>query len=153
MGIANTGESAYVYTLKNRYKKGANRLCTVLYYYLRKVKWGQTDSRFARSLFLHADNYGENKNNVVLQFLSELGNLHEWVWYLFVLNLFIRCLLRACLLRTPLPLVMRGWFDDIYVEFGPTGHTHNGTDAVHHIHNRVHNLHRDPFVDPPPPCA
>ena len=134
MGITNTGESAYVYTLKNRYKKGANRLCTVLYYYLRKVKWGETDSRFARSLYLHADNYGENKNNVVLQFLSELGKLQAPVWYMFVWNLRLS---QRCLLRTLTPLVMRGWFDDVYVEFGPTGHTHNGTDAVHHIHNRV----------------
>jgi hypothetical protein len=124
-----------VYTLKNRYKKGANRLCTVLYYYLRKVKHGPTDSRFARSLYLHADNYSENKNNVVLQFLSELGELqrtHDM--FIFYSNLLLS---NKCLFRTLMHVVMRGWFDDIYVEFGPTGHTHNGTDAVHHIHNRV----------------
>ena len=34
-------------------------------------------------------------------------------------------------------LVSRGWFDEIYLEFGPPGHTHNGTDAVHRVHNRV----------------
>ena len=34
-------------------------------------------------------------------------------------------------------LVARGWFDEVYLEYGPPGHTHNGTDAVHRIHNRV----------------
>jgi hypothetical protein len=100
-----SGESAYVYTLKGRYPKGANRLCTVLYHYLRKMKFGTHPCRFARKLYLHADNYSENKNNCVFMFASEL--------------------------------VQRGWFDVIYLEFGPPGHTHNGTDAVHRIHNKV----------------
>ena len=100
-----SGETAYVYTLKNRYPKGANRLCTVLYHYLRKVKYGDHPCKYARKLYLHADNYSENKNNVVIMFCCEL--------------------------------VSRGWFDEIYMEFGPPGHTHNGTDAVHRIHNRV----------------
>ena len=100
-----SGETAYVYTLKNRYPKGANRLCTVLYHYLRKVKFGKHPCRHARTLVLHADNYCENKNNVVFLFASEL--------------------------------VARGWFDVVYLEFGPPGHTHNGTDAVHRVHNRV----------------
>ena len=29
----------------------------------------------------------------------------------------------------------RGWYDIIDIEFGPVGHTHNGADAVHRIHN------------------
>ena len=76
LNIYYIGETAYVYTLKNRYKKGANRLCTVLYYYLRKIKFGTHPCRHAKTLYLHADNYGENKNNVVLQFLSELGKIY-----------------------------------------------------------------------------
>jgi GNAT superfamily N-acetyltransferase len=32
-------------------------------------------------------------------------------------------------------LVDAKWFDDVYLVFGPVGHTHNGVDAVHHIHN------------------
>lgn len=100
-----SGESAYVYTVKNRYGKGANRLCTVLYHTIRKIKFGDHPCRHARTLYLHADNASENKNNTLLLFLSEL--------------------------------VQKGWFDDIFVEFGPPGHTHNGRDAVHHIHNRI----------------
>ena len=100
-----SGESAYVYTLKGRYPKGANRLCTVLYHYLRKVKFGDHPCRHARTLVLHADNFSENKNNYVFMFCTEL--------------------------------IQRGWFDVIFLEFGPPGHTHNGTDAVHRIHNRV----------------
>jgi hypothetical protein len=100
-----SGESAYIYTVKNRYPKGGNRLCTTLYHILRKVKFGTHECRNAMTLYLHADNASENKNNVFLTFLSEL--------------------------------VHRGWYDVIILEFGPPGHTHNGRDAVHHIHNRI----------------
>lgn len=100
-----SGENAYVYTVQGRYLKGGNRLCTVLYHYLRKIKWGSDDCRHATTLYLHADNYSENKNNCIFCFCSEL--------------------------------VLRGWFDKIIMEFGPVGHTHNGRDAVHHIHNRI----------------
>jgi len=51
-----------------------------------------------------ADNYTENKNNILFQLLSEL--------------------------------VMRGWFNEIELMFGPVGHTHNGNDAVHRWHNQ-----------------
>ena len=100
-----SGEQAYVYTVKNRYKKGGNRLCTVLYHILRKIKYGDHECRNARTLYLHADNAPENKNNCFLTFMSEL--------------------------------VQKGWFDFIILEFGPPGHTHNGRDAVHYIHNRI----------------
>jgi hypothetical protein len=100
-----SGETAYVYTLKGRYPKGGNRLCTVLYHYLRKVKFSDHQCRHARTLILQADNYSENKNNTLFFFCSEL--------------------------------VARGWFDEVYLEYGPPGHTHNGTDAVHRIHNRI----------------
>ena len=100
-----SGETAYVYTLKGRYPKGANRLCTVLYRYLHKLKHGTHPSRYARKLYLHADNYAENKNNTLFMFATHL--------------------------------VMLGWYDEVYIEYGPPGHTHNGTDAVHRIHNQV----------------
>jgi hypothetical protein len=32
-------------------------------------------------------------------------------------------------------LVDNGWFDEIILLFGPVGHTHNGVDATHKIHN------------------
>ena len=34
-------------------------------------------------------------------------------------------------------LIYRGWFRNIKLEFGPPGHTHNGNDAVHSIHNQI----------------
>ena len=32
---------------------------------------------------------------------------------------------------------MAGWYDEIVLLFGPVGHTHNGIDANHKIHNEV----------------
>jgi len=32
-------------------------------------------------------------------------------------------------------LVAAGWFDSVEMLFGPVGHTHNGVDAVHSVHN------------------
>jgi len=100
-----SGENAYVYTVKGRYTKGGNRLCTVLYHILRKIKWGAHRCRAAKTLVLHADNASENKNNTVFSFFSEL--------------------------------ILRCWFDEIIMEFGPPAHTHNGRDAVHQIHKRM----------------
>ncbi len=33
-------------------------------------------------------------------------------------------------------LVGNGWFDEVELLFGPVGHTHNGVDALHKIHNQ-----------------
>ena len=32
-------------------------------------------------------------------------------------------------------LVLAGWFDEVELLFGPVGHTHNGNDSVHYVHN------------------
>ena len=32
-------------------------------------------------------------------------------------------------------MVSRGWLDEVELLFGEPGHTHNGGDAVHKIHN------------------
>ena len=32
-------------------------------------------------------------------------------------------------------MVVNGWFDSVELLFGPVGHTHNGVDATHKIHN------------------
>ena len=100
-----TGQDAYIYTVKDRFPKGANRLCTTLYHFIRKIKWGEHECREARHLTLIGDNFGENKNNDVFAFACEL--------------------------------VERGWFDTVELLFGPVGHTHNGNDAVHYIHNQL----------------
>ena len=34
-------------------------------------------------------------------------------------------------------LVVLGWFDEIVLAYGPPGHTHNGGDKQHQIHNEV----------------
>ena len=34
-------------------------------------------------------------------------------------------------------LVHRNWFDQIELYFGPVGHTHNGCDGVHFVHNQI----------------
>ena len=99
-------ENAYVYTCKQGWQKGANRLCTILYLYIRRVKYNTTFAcSRADELVIHADNFSENKNNDVFFFLCEL--------------------------------VYRRWFKTIRLEYGPPGHTHNGNDAVHAIHNMV----------------
>jgi hypothetical protein len=33
-------------------------------------------------------------------------------------------------------LIDNGWFDEILLLFGPVGHTHNGVDATHKVHNQ-----------------
>ena len=43
-------------------------------------------------------------------------------------------------------LVSNGWFDDIYLVFGEVGHTHNGDDAQHHIHNVIIGQYFNPTL-------
>ena len=33
-------------------------------------------------------------------------------------------------------MVSRGWYDVVELYYGPVGHTHNGVDADHKIHNQ-----------------
>ena len=106
-------ENFYCYTVYHRFDKGANRLCSTLYHYLRRLKFHQPEEcrqnscgqRGGRTLVLMADNYAENKNNTLFAFCSEL--------------------------------ILRGWFDEVQLLFGPVGHTHNGNDAVHYTHNQI----------------
>lgn len=67
-----TNENVYVYTVKAGWQKGANRLCSILYLYLRRIKFLGGLSAMAKTLVLHADNYCENKNNFVFLFCCEL---------------------------------------------------------------------------------
>ena len=67
-----TNENTYVYTVKNGWQKGANRLCSILYLYIRKIKFSGGPNSRATILVLHADNYCENKNNEVFLFCCEL---------------------------------------------------------------------------------
>jgi hypothetical protein len=99
------GKDFYIYTAKNRFRKGANRLCTSLMATIRATKEGPDEARHARRLTLIADNASENKNNTLFAF--------------------------AC------DLVMRGWYDIVDFFYGPVGHTHNGGDQQHQIHNEI----------------
>lgn len=93
----------YCYTTKGRFRKGGNRLCSSLYYSIMSLKRSNHRARKARKLVLIGDNYSENKNNVVLDFLNEL--------------------------------VVMGIYDEVQLLYGPVGHTHNGIDAKHKVHN------------------
>lgn len=99
------GRDAYIYTAKNRFKKGANRLCTELFFQILAIKTGDHDARMARRCVFIADNFSENRNNTNLCWSSEL--------------------------------VLQNWYDAIEWIFGPVGHTHNGGDQQHQIHNEV----------------
>ena len=112
--ITNHGvrENGYIYIMKSKIPKGGNRLCTFLYFYLRRIKYRNTEANTneqrqlsARRLVLAADNYAENKCNTLFAFLSHLVSV--------------------------------GWFDKIELYYGPVGHTHNGNDSVHNCHNNV----------------
>jgi hypothetical protein len=108
-----TGEHVYIYTLKGKYLKGANRQCTSLYHTIRRIKFkdvalctsAELKQRNARKLVLASDNAADNKNNVIFAFCSHL------IWL--------------------------GWYDEIEMYFGPVGHTHNGNDGIHFIHNQI----------------
>jgi hypothetical protein len=104
-------ENFYFYTLKGMFKKGANRLCTTLWYVLRRLKTrpniNELDAQQKKAihLVLLADNYSENKNMHLLAFCCELIHLEM--------------------------------FHKIELMYGPVGHTHNGNDAVHFVHNNI----------------
>ena len=89
---------------KKRYKKGANRLVTMMHLAVRRAKSDHTNGRHrARHAVFIADNCSENKNNIIYAYVCHL--------------------------------VALGWYDTVDLLFGPVGHTHNGVDAVHHVHN------------------
>lgn len=68
-----SGEQAYVYMAKNRFDKTVNRLLTVLYTMLRKIKMSDNHpSAAARDMVCMADNASENKNSEMLAFASDI---------------------------------------------------------------------------------
>jgi hypothetical protein len=56
----------------SRFKKGANRWCTMMYHTLKALKESGTPAARARHLVCIGDNYAENKNNTNLDFCTEL---------------------------------------------------------------------------------
>ena len=108
-----TRENIYVYDMKGKWKKGANRLITCLYHVIRRIKLKDETSSTAiekaqkkcRKLVLMGDNVSDNKNNTFFCFCQDL--------------------------------IDRGWYDEIELLYGPVGHTHNGNDAIHWVHNQL----------------
>jgi hypothetical protein len=101
-----TNKKDYVYMVKDRWKKGGNRLISQLHAACRRVKSDYKNPKKAyksRRLVVIGDNFAENKNAEIFAWATEV--------------------------------VQEGWYDSVEFYFGPVGHTHNGVDAEHHIHN------------------
>jgi len=92
-----TGENVYFYDFKNKWVHGSDRMCTILYHVLHRIKTrpdeglGNQDigQKYSKKLYLMADNATPNKNNTLFSFLSEL--------------------------------VMRGWYQEVQLLYGPVG--------------------------------
>jgi hypothetical protein len=99
------GRSDYIYSVKTSTPKDANTLLSQIHATIRRSKSSYDHPSYkARKLVCIADSAGENKNNTVLAYFTDL--------------------------------VDNGWFDVVELLFGPVGHTHNGVDATHKIHNQ-----------------
>lgn len=85
--ITNHGafENHYFYTLKHVIPKGSNRINTFLYFYLRRLKMFDNCHAKCQRLVLMADNFIENKCNMLLCFLS---HLIYWRWFTTIELLF-----------------------------------------------------------------
>ena len=94
----------YIYMPKDRWACDANYLITMLQAIVHRAKSDYTNPQYkARRIVFVADNAGENKNNELLAWATELVSLKL--------------------------------FDEVEFLFGEVGHTHNGVDAAHKIHN------------------
>ena len=67
-----SGKEFYIYMLKDKWAKGANRTITLLYEIMMATKHSQHEAAHARHLVLMCDNASDQKNNDVLCFLAEL---------------------------------------------------------------------------------
>ena len=92
-----TGENVYYYNTRDKWSKGGDRICSILYNTIRRIKTKpdadatevERAQKKSRKVVLMADNASENKNDTLFDFLTEL--------------------------------VMRGWYDEIQMLFGPVG--------------------------------
>jgi hypothetical protein len=73
-----TGKQDYVYMPKGKWKKGANRLITLLHATVSAIKSDVDHPQHkARRLICIADNFGENKNKEILAWIADLV-LNKW---------------------------------------------------------------------------
>jgi len=104
-----TGENLYIYHLKKRWSKFSDRMCSVLYF-IRRIKC---------KVNCNANELAQKKAPKLILMADNDSENKNNILFQFLSE-----------------LVMRGWFDEIEMMFGPVGHTHNGNDAVHRGHNQ-----------------
>jgi len=104
-------ENYYFYTLKGMYKKGANRLCTTLFHVLRRLKTRVPQTRVEEA---------QQKAMYLVLFADNYSENKNVVLLAFCCE-----------------LIRHGYFSKIELLYGPVGHTHNGNDAVHYVHNNL----------------
>lgn len=108
-----TRENVYVYDVKHKWQHGADRLCTNLFTYISRLKT-RPDSECTEKEQLQ-----KRSRKLVLMADNCAENKNNIVFAFMA------------------ELVMRGWYDEVEMLFGPVGHTHNGNDAVHYVHNNL----------------
>ena len=108
-----TRENTYIYDMKHKWKHGADRLCSNLFAYITRIKT-RPDNECT-----HKELLQKNSRKLVLMGDNCPENKGNMVFAFMA------------------ELVMRGWYDEIEMLFGPVGHTHNGNDAVHFVHNNI----------------
>ena len=113
-----TCEDVYLYDIKTKWKHGADYLCTNLYTILRRIKMKPEGATMTDT---------ERKQKKSRKLVLMADNVSENK--------------NNCVLQFCSELVARGWYDEVEMLFGPVGHTHNGNDAVHYIHNQIAGNH------------
>ena len=108
-----TRENVYFYDLKGKWYKGANRLITSLYHVIRRIKL--KDDASATEI------EKSQKRCRKLVLMGDNVPLNKNNTYF-------------CFCQD---LIDRGWYDEIELLYGPVGHTHNGNDAIHWVHNQI----------------
>jgi hypothetical protein len=106
-------ENIYVYDLKGKWMHCSDRLCTTLYTVLRRIKWKSPASCSPVEL-------AQIQCRKLVLLADNATENKNNILFAFLSE-----------------LVMRGWFDEIQLLYGPVGHTHNGNDAVHFVHNNI----------------
>ena len=107
------GKNYYVYQVSKRYKKGGNRLTTTLFHFIRQIKWKKDEECSEQELL-------QKRAKKLVLMADNYGENKNNTIFAFCSH-----------------LVSVGWFTVVKLLFGPVGHTHNGNDAVHYVHNQI----------------
>ena len=104
-------EEFYYYTLQGQFKKGANRLCTTLWHALQRIKH--------RPAVTPAEQGQKLARRLVLIADNYSENKNNTLMAFLSLLIYMK------------------EFDCVELYFGPVGHTHNGGDVNHGVHNNI----------------